>query len=130
MWKINWKTIYQIQQKRENLPKELKSKNNINQLLTTLGKIICSEIELKDSITQRSIDQINIAEKEKWKHLRMKIASKWYGTHRNKERWCKEHGKYQSNNRWCRKTFSSNRSNDRKKKQSCYCGSDKVKRKE
>lgn len=115
MWKINWKTIYQIQQKRENLPKELKSKNNINQLLTTLGKIICSEIELKDSITQRSIDQINIAEKEKWKHLRMKIASKWYGTHRNKERWCKEHGKYQSNNRWCRKTFSSNRSNDRKK---------------
>ena len=115
MWKINWKTIYQIQQKRENLPKELKSKNNINQLLTTLGKIICSEIELKDSITQRSIDQINIAEKEKWKHLRMKIASKWYGTHRKKERWCKEHGKYQSNNRWCRKTFSSNRSNDRKK---------------
>lgn len=116
MWKINWKTIYQIQQKRENLQKELESKNNIiNQLLTTLGKIISSEIELKDSITQRSIDQINIAEKEKWKHLRMKIASKWYGTHRNKERWCKEHGKYQSNNRWCRKTFSSNRSNDRKK---------------
>ena len=116
MWKINWKTIYQIQQKRENLQKELKSKNNIiNQLLTTLGKIISSEIELKDSITQRSIDQINIAEKEKRKHLRMKIASKWYGTHRNKERWCKEHGKYQSNNRWCRKTFSSNRSNDRKK---------------
>ena len=116
MWKINWKTIYQIQQKRENLPKELESKNNIiNQLLTTLGKIISSEIELKDSITQRSIDQINIAEKEKWKHLRMKIASKWYGTHRKKERWCKEHGKYQSNNRWCRKTFSSNRSNDRKK---------------
>ena len=116
MWKINWKTIYQIQQKRENLQKELESKNNIiNQLLTTLGKIISFEIELKDSITQRSIDQINIAEKEKWKHLRMKIASKWYGTHRNKERWCKEHGKYQSNNRWCRKTFSSNRSNDRKK---------------
>ena len=116
MWKINWKTIYQIQQKRENLQKELESKNNIiNQLLTTLGKIISSEIELKDSITQRSIDQINIAEKEKWKHLRMNIPSKWYGTHRNKERWCKEHGKYQSNNRWCRKTFSSNRSNDRKK---------------
>lgn len=116
MWKINWKTIYEIQQKRENLQKELESKNNIiNQLLTTLGKIISSEIELKDSITQRSIDQINIAVKEKWKHLRMNIASKWYGTHRNKERWCKEHGKYQSNNRWCRKTFSSNRSNDRKK---------------